>query len=243
MVAMVAWWPLFGLQLETPRLVLRPPRDDDFPGLLDAIDAGIHRPEVMPFLQPWTDAEPSLRRRNSVQHWWANRSGWSADDWHLEFAVFLDGCPIGIQEVFATQFPVLREVGTGSWLAAGYQGRGLGREMRVAVLRLAFEDLGARVARSGAFVDNHASIRLSRTLGYRDNGRSRQAPRGEPKDMVNLELTVDEWWSRRGSLPPVAVIGLDEALDMFGLDGPRLSEASQPPPRRPGGDPVLRQGR
>jgi len=62
-VSMVPYWPLFDLRLETSRLVLRPNRDDDFPGLLEPIDVGIHDPEAMPFSQPWTDVEPTLRNR------------------------------------------------------------------------------------------------------------------------------------------------------------------------------------
>jgi len=162
---MVSFWPLFDLELHTAHLVLRPARDDDFAGLLDAVDAGIHDPEVMPFSVPWTDAEPGQRRLNSVKFWWAQRARWAAEDWNVEFAVFVDGTPIGVQGLFAKQFPVLREVGTGSWLSRSYQGRGFGREMRAAVLDLAFGGLGALVARSAAFLDNPASIRVSQALG------------------------------------------------------------------------------
>jgi len=58
-----SFWPLFELELRTSRLVLRPPRDEDFEGLLQAIDEGIHAPESMPFSQPWTDAEPTAKRQ------------------------------------------------------------------------------------------------------------------------------------------------------------------------------------
>lgn len=217
MEAVLTCWPLFELRLETTRLVLRPPRDEDFPGLVEAIDAGVHDPGVMPFSKPWTDLEPSERRRSAIQHWWANRASWKPDDWHLEFAVLFESRPIGIQELFAKDFSILREVGTGSWLSAPYQGRGLGKEMRSAVLHLAFEGLGAIIARSGAFIDNRASAGVSRALGYRENGRYREAPREEPKEIVNFELRAEEWLSRRDSLPTVTVVGLEAALDMFAL--------------------------
>jgi RimJ/RimL family protein N-acetyltransferase len=212
---MVSYWPLFDLELRTPRLVLRPPGDGDFPALLDAIDAGIHDPEVMPFSHPWTDADQQSRRRGAVQFWWRTRASWSPDDWHLPFAVLHLGHPVGVQELFATQFPVLQEVGTGSWLTRPLQGQGFGKEMRAAVLQLAFEGLGAVVARSGAFVDNPASAAVSRSLGYRENGRGREAPRGEPKVMVNFELTREDWLSRRHTLPPADIIGLEAVLGMF----------------------------
>jgi hypothetical protein len=44
---MTEWWPLFDLQLQTDGILLRPPTDSDFAALLDAIDAGIHDPDVM----------------------------------------------------------------------------------------------------------------------------------------------------------------------------------------------------
>jgi RimJ/RimL family protein N-acetyltransferase len=217
MFSMSSYWPLFGLALRTPRLLLRPPSDEDFPDLLDAIDAGIHDPEEMPFSYPWTDGEPRTRTRGAVQYWWRARASWDAQDWHLPFAVFQDGRAIGIQELFARQFPLLREVQTGSWLTRGAQGQGFGKEMRAAILQLAFENLGAVVARSGAFVDNRASAAVSRGLGYRENGRSREAPRGTPNVMVNFELTRDEWLERCDLLPRAEVVGLDACLATFGI--------------------------
>jgi RimJ/RimL family protein N-acetyltransferase len=214
------YWPLFELTLSTPRLLLRPPTDNDFPGLLDAIDAGIHDPDVTPFSVPWTDADPTVRRREAVQFWWRQRAGWKPDDWHLPFAVFHDDRPVGIQGVFATRFSILREVSTGSWLTRSAQGHGLGKEMRAAVLQLAFEGLGAQVARSGAFADNVASLAVSKAIGYRPNGWSREAPRGTPKMLVNFELTRDEWVARRDALPRAGIAGLHACLDMFGATQP-----------------------
>jgi RimJ/RimL family protein N-acetyltransferase len=76
----------------------------------------------------------------------------------------------------------LGTVGTFSWLGPGYRGRGLGTEMRAAVLHLAFAGLGAREAASEAFTDNHASNRVSQALGYepspRTAGSSGCRPRG-----------------------------------------------------------------
>jgi hypothetical protein len=62
----------------------------------------------------------------------------------------------------AQDFSLLRSVGTGSWLGTEYQGQGIGKEMRSAVLHLAFAGLGAQIARSGAYFDNEASLRVSR---------------------------------------------------------------------------------
>jgi RimJ/RimL family protein N-acetyltransferase len=151
-------WPLFGLEIATPRVVLRAPRDDDFPGLLAAIDAGVHDPTTMPFSVAWTDADPGPRRIGAMQHWWSKRAAFAAHDWHLSLAVFEAGRAIGCQDVFATSFLELRTVNTGSWLTLGVQGRGLGREMRAAVLAFAFETLGAEVARARSWTTRRRSL-------------------------------------------------------------------------------------
>jgi RimJ/RimL family protein N-acetyltransferase len=214
---MPSYWPLFELEIVTPRLVLRTPTDGDFPGLIAAVDAGIHDPDVMPFTFPWTDDPPEERRLRSVQHWWRARASWNARDWHLTLAVFLDGEPVGCQDMFAKDFAVLREFSTGSWLTLGAQGRGIGKEMRAGVLQLAFEGLGAEVARSGAFLDNASSLAVSRALGYRDNGYSREAPRGRARPQVHFEMTREEWLARRDQLPRAEIRGLRECLAMFGV--------------------------
>jgi len=213
----VSYWPLFDLRIETSRLVLRLPQDNDFPGLLDAIDAGIHDPEMMPFSIPWTDNEPDARRIAALQHWWGARATWSEHEWNLNLAVFLEGRAIGTQALMAKQFDEMREVETGSWLTRAEQGKGYGKEMRCAVLQLAFEHLGAEIARTGAFVDNEASAGVSRAIGYRENGRSRQLRRGAASELQNFELTREEWFERRDSLPRATVVGFDSVRQMFGL--------------------------
>jgi RimJ/RimL family protein N-acetyltransferase len=153
-----------------------------------------------------------------VQFWWKSRANWAVDEWHLPFAVFIDGIAVGVQELFAKQFPTIREVGTGSWLTQGIQGRGIGKRMRAAVLRFAFDELGALAAHSNAFADNHASNRVSCALGYTENGRNRQAPRGERREMINYVLTADSWRKTEWANFPIHIRGAQQCQDFFGLD-------------------------
>ena len=208
-------WPLFGLELRRQDLVLRPPTDADFPALLDAIDSGIHPPEVMPFSQPWTDAAPAVRRRAALQFWWRGRATWTPQQWNLLLLVERDGQAVGVQEVFARQWDVLRQVGTGSWLTRSAQGQGVGKQMRTAVLDLAFHHLGAVRAHTEAFADNAASAGVSRALGYRPNGSSWEAPRGTPQELLGFVLDRADWLAR--GAPETQVMGLDACLPDFGL--------------------------
>ncbi|MGE3285761.1 MAG: GNAT family N-acetyltransferase [Pseudonocardia sp.] len=182
-------WPLRHLVLRTPRLELRPDDDAGLLELVAAAHAGVHPPEEMPFLVPWTDADPRYLGRSSVQHFWQQRSALAPEDWNVHFLVRHEGRVIGVQSLQAREFGIVREVATGSWLGLAHQGRGLGTEMRAAVLMLAFDHLGAVCARSGAFTDNAASLRVSAKLGYVPDGTVTHVRRGEPAGEVRLRLT------------------------------------------------------
>jgi RimJ/RimL family protein N-acetyltransferase len=208
-------WPLYDLRLRTSDLELRPPTEDELVALCSVAKAGIHDPTVMPFLVPWTDKPSPRFEREFMQHHWSVRAAWSPERWSLGLAAFHDGEPMGFQDLGAADFAVLREVVTGSWLGKAFQGRGFGKQMRAAVLHLAFAELGAVLARSSAFVDNPASMAVSRALGYQDNGVSRDVRRGEPAEHRQVMLTRDRWQAHR--LCEVEVEGLDACRDMFGV--------------------------
>ncbi len=48
---LTAVWPLFGIEVRTPRLVLRLPDESDLATLGDLSD-DVHAPDAMPCLQP-----------------------------------------------------------------------------------------------------------------------------------------------------------------------------------------------
>ncbi|GAA5127089.1 GNAT family N-acetyltransferase [Pseudonocardia adelaidensis] len=177
--------------LRTPRLELRP---DDDAGLLELVGEahrGVHPPDRMPFMVPWTDADPDELGRRVLQYHWGVRAALAPDRWTINFLVRLDGRVIGVQGLSATGFRVVREVATGSWIGMRHQGRGFGTEMRAAVLAFAFDHLGAVRARSGAFTDNAASHRVSARLGYRPDGTTWVARRGQRAEEVRLVLTPE----------------------------------------------------
>ena len=206
-------WPLFGLRLRTEHLVLRMPTDDDVVELLQVAKAGIHPPDEMPFGMAWTSVEGAAFDRSFMQHYWRARGAFSPDGWFLNFMVELDGRPIGAQSVDAEGFAVFRTVHTGSWLGGEYQGRGLGKEMRAAVLGFAFDGLDALVAETSAFLDNGPSNGVSRALGYEENGFGSLAPEGVPRVTQKFRMTAESWRSR--PRPNLAIDGLDGIRDMF----------------------------
>lgn len=207
-------WPLFGLVVRTPRLEIRAPRDEHLLEVLEVVDRGIHDPATMPFLIPWTDAPSPERERRSLQFWWGCRATWSPEDWVFNGAVFVDGHPVGMQDMRAKSFATLRTLSTGSWLGREHQGRGLGKEMRAAVLHLAFEGLGATEVYSGAWADNVVSQRVSRSLGYRQYEGMLEMRRGRADRLVEFVLDRDAWLSHRRD--DIEIAGLEPCLAMFG---------------------------
>jgi RimJ/RimL family protein N-acetyltransferase len=208
-------WPLADLWLQTPELVLRWPSLDDLHALADLAAAGVHDPEVQPFMVAWTDASPDERARSALQYHWSCWGSWKPSDWMLELAVVRDGVVVGSQGVGGRDFAVLREVHTGSWLGRRYQGQGIGTQMRAAVLALAFDGLGAQWAVSAAFEDNPASLGVSRKLGYRDDGIDWHLVRGRPALTRRLRLDRASWQATRAI--PVQIHDLPPCLPLFGL--------------------------
>ena len=210
-------WPLFSLRLRTGDVELRVPRDDEVAQLAGLTREPIHPPEQMPFFVPWTDEPEEKRVRSALQWHWRCRAEWSPDEWRLELVAFRDGQVVGTQGLHSKKFGVVREVETGSWVGRRYQGQGVGTAMRRAVLHLAFAGLGARAARSGAFTDNPASLRVSERLGYRTDGTETLDRRGEPATLTRLVMSRESWDAASANWPPVTIEGLDGCRDMFGI--------------------------
>jgi RimJ/RimL family protein N-acetyltransferase/predicted GNAT family acetyltransferase len=183
--------PLTRLRLRTPRLELRLPTRAEARRLFAVAGAGIHDPETMPFEVPWTD---TLDEEDFVAY-----STASTPD-SIRFVAFLDGAPIGVQGLDVHP----EWVATGSWLGAEFQGRGLGTEMRAAVLTYAFGVRQATVARSGAIQGNPQSLGVSRKLGYEVVGTHVVSPRGEPLEHTDVELRREHFRSP----VPVSVDGV-----------------------------------
>jgi RimJ/RimL family protein N-acetyltransferase len=207
-------WPLFGLRIRSEHLVLRLPTDDDLIALMQLAKAGIHSSDEMPFGVAWSLLPSPEFERGFLAHHWHCRAEWSNDDWQLNLLVEAEGRPIGSQTLHGVAFTVHRTVDTGSWLGREFQGRGLGKEMRLAVLALAFDGLGARFAESTAFLDNAASNAVSRSIGYHENGRGTLAPQGVARDTQRFRISAEAWRSR--PRPPVTVAGLDACREWFG---------------------------
>jgi RimJ/RimL family protein N-acetyltransferase len=207
-------WPLFDLVIRSDRLELRLPTDDELVALASVARAGIHPAGEMPFGVPWSTQPSPTFERAFVQYHWLTRATWHPDDWTLNLGIFRDGRPIGSQNVTGRQFPVFRTVKTASWLGLPFQGRGVGKEMRAAILAFGFDHLGAVRADSESFLDNERAAGVSRSLGYVEDGLGQLAPEGVARLTRRFRMSAEAW--RATPRAPIEVIGLDGCRDLFG---------------------------
>jgi RimJ/RimL family protein N-acetyltransferase len=209
-------YPPLNLQVHTPRLTLAGASDELLERLVPVVRKGVVVSEPWPFDDPM-----SLYKESPEREWawlrgiWAGRARVSEDFWRLYFVVVVDGEPVGVQDLIGLNFTTFGTVGTFSWLDPEVRGRGLGKEIRQAVLHLAFEGFGAREAASEAFHDNLASNRVSQALGYEPNGVTWDTRRGEAAAINRWRLTRERWAAARRD--DIELVGVAECRPVLGI--------------------------
>src|SRR5258707_280428 len=90
----------------------------------------------------WRDQRKEGQR---VAKWlraiWRGRGKVEPAAWRLYFVVVVDGRAVGMQDLIGVDYSTFGTVTSFSWLADDQRGRGIGQEMRAAILHLAFEGL------------------------------------------------------------------------------------------------------
>jgi len=181
----------------TPRLELAGASDDLLQRLEPVVRAGKTAATPAPYDDPMSlyEEDPDVRVRKWLQGIWRGR---------------------GSQDLIGDQFSVFGTVTSFSWLSSDLRGRGLGGEMRQAILHLAFEGLAATEATTEAFLDNPGSNGVSRATGYSENGLTWATRRGEPGLMQSWRINRADWIARRRS--DIRLHGVDECKEALELE-------------------------
>jgi RimJ/RimL family protein N-acetyltransferase len=210
-----AIWPLFGLNVSTPRLSLRYVTDELGEQLAELAARGIHDPNTMPFSEPWTDVAPPELQRNTMRYFWRSRAETTSGHWHLNLASHdQNGVLIGLCSLDAEGFTTHRTATTGSWIGHQFQGRGLGREMRQAALHLIFAGLNGERATTRAWHDNIASLRVTRSLPYTQDGAAQEQRRERPDTMLAFSMTRRQWQTVRRN--DIGLTGVEPIREFLG---------------------------
>lgn len=239
-------WPLFDLRLTSSlsglsgglpsALVLRPMVEADLATVADLLPDDL---DLNPAATTYPGLDTATGRKVVVhQEYWRRWGSWSIASWALTFVVEVDGRAVGTQTLEGEDFPVLRTVDSASWLVPEVRGRGVGKAMRAAVLALAFGPLQGQCAITSAWAENHASLGVSRALGYQPNGEYRHRLDDGPGagegagpgagdgagvgvgvgvgTMVHLRLTREDWLSSGGG-DAVRISGFEACRPYFGV--------------------------
>jgi RimJ/RimL family protein N-acetyltransferase len=208
-----AFWPLFDLRLSTGDVTLRPMNETDLMTLVERLPADV---ELDPTATTYAVDDDVNRGIVIHQSYWKAYGTWHPDAWRLNFAVLIEGELVGAQELEGNDFPRLRTVDTASFLVEAVRGKGVGKQMRRAVLGLAFGAMQAEAAITSAWHDNRASLGVSRALGYRPNGETLDR-RGDGRDtMVHLRMLRSDWIAS-GASDTVTIHGFEDCRHLFGI--------------------------
>ncbi|MGW6739850.1 GNAT family N-acetyltransferase [Streptomyces sp. NPDC055025] len=212
-------YPPLNVRVHTPRLSLLGATDELLERLVPVVRKGVAAGPPWPFDDPMSLYEDGPEREwRWLRGIWSGRGRVGAGSWRLYFVVTVDGEPVGMQDLIGVDFGTFGTVTTFSWLSPDVRGSGLGKEMRRAVLHLAFEGMGAGEAGSDAFVDNHASNRVSEALGYVPNGVSWDTRRGERAQITCWRLTREEWARQRRD--DIELVAVADCLPVLGIVPP-----------------------
>ena len=210
-------WPLLDLVITSAELELRPVDEATAFALAALLPDDF---ELDPAAATYALPDPAdARRAIALQSYWRAYGNWRPEAWRIDFAVRRRGELVGLQEIEADDFDRRRTVDSASWLVETVRGQGVGLAMRMAALALAFGPLEARAAITSAWHDNHASLGVSRSLGYRPNGEHFH-PRDDGIDtMVHLRLTREDWLAGPGAVAAerIEVEGFEACRPLFGL--------------------------
>lgn len=209
--------PLLGLRISAGPLELRGVNDEDLPALCDLASRGIHPPGEMPFSVPWSVGPPEEIAARVAAYHWRCRGAWSPTQWSMQFGVWHEGVLVGCQGMQSVDYLITRTAATGSWLGQSYQGRGIGTAMRQIICAFAFDHLDAVEVTSAALRDNRTSQRVSRKIGYQDNGEQRTPLGGDLVVELHYRLSAEDLVRYEH---PLAVEGLEPLRRSLGLNPP-----------------------
>ncbi len=224
----ISVWPVFDLRIRCRDVELRAVREDDLPHLA-SIQPDDYEHDPRAEMLPGLNLKQN-RDRLLYHGYWRSLGTWSPSSWRLDLAVEYYGSVVGVQSLEAEDFPALRTVDSGSWLIEAVRGRHVGVAMRMAVLGLAFDHLDALAAVSSARSDNGASLGVSESIGYTDNGVSLNDSGHGLVELRHMRLMAQDWRSS-GQGSQVTVNGYEPCLPWFG-QASGIGKTSSEPIRR-----------
>ncbi|MBQ1073790.1 GNAT family N-acetyltransferase [Micromonospora sp. C31] len=155
------------LELAAPGLLLRPWREEDAPGVLDALRD--------PAIALWNPQGGPLDR-DSALGWVRRRADWSAGD-HVSLAVADPADPGVLLGSVSLHRIDGGDASIGYWTVAGARGRGIAARAVVRLTGWGFAERGLHRIELCHAVANRPSCRVAERAGYRAEGTLRESYR------------------------------------------------------------------
>ena len=210
-------YPPLDVRVVTPRLELCGATDELLERLAPFVRAGKATADPPPWDDPnaFYEPDPEVRVHQWLRGIWRGRGTVRPDAWRLNFVVIAGEEAIGMQDLIGDEFDSFGTVESSSWVSSDVRRRGIGTEMRSAILHLAFEGLGAEEAHSEAAVDNVGSNGISERLGYERNGTAWATHDGQPVLGQRWRLGRETWAAQRRN--DIAMSGVEKCRAALGL--------------------------
>ncbi len=190
------------MQIETKRLILRPPVEDDWRDIAEGV-SDLEVTRLMASIpHPYKDTD-------AVQFVARVLKSWSETP-QTEYIFFLES-KISDKVIGLTGLLKVDRfngtAATGSWIRRDHWRKGYILEAKIPVLDFAFDTLGLRRIETCAFADNIASQAMSEKLGFISEGIARQSTRcratDEIHDEIHYGLLREDWQVARARLTGV----------------------------------------
>ena len=171
------------IDVRTPRLSLRPPRNED----AERLYALFNNWDVV----RWLDSPPWPYRPGHAGFFISERNKPNPD--FITAAIVLDDALIGmIDAVLKPASPIQRERGysIGYWIGQPFWGRGYMSEAARGFIAHVFATIPDDTIFSGAFADNIASLRIQEKLGFMRDGEAMSFSNPHGKDVLHVNTSL-----------------------------------------------------
>jgi RimJ/RimL family protein N-acetyltransferase len=181
----------FPDQLETERLILRPPRPGDGAVANEAIrESHAELKRWMPWANPLPAPEDTEEAYRRMAAQWITRESLPLIIFRKSDGLFVGGTGLMCRDWDVPYFEI------GYWMRTSLTGHGYMTEAVLAQTRFAFDVLGAQRVEIRMNALNTRSAAVAERAGYKYEGRLRNYMRdseGELADMLYYALTASDW--------------------------------------------------
>lgn len=196
--------------LETKRLILRPPRKEDWKDIMEGAGSMEIASMTAAIPHPYKKKDALWFINHSKEKWRKKKK----KDYTFCIELKSEKKVIGATGIHKIN-TVDSKFETGSWINKKYWRKGYILEAKIPILDFGFNKLNLGKAETGAFVENKASQGMSLKIGFKKEGLKRKTIKcvatGKIHDEVVFGMLKNEWKKAR----PKILKSVEQKIKMF----------------------------